>query len=209
MKSSEPSPRSEWIAAHYERLLASRRRHHEILDWASAESQHRRFDVLIEEVDLEGRSLLDVGCGLGDLLTHLRNGGIEVDYTGVDLLERMVAAAKKRNPSGQFVQADLFTANPFPPRSFDVVFCSGTLNLNLGNNMAFLPRAIRTFTDLAGATAVVNLLRDTGQPCEPTYFCYPMRRVERILGEMGLRFRTVTGYLPNDFTVVVDGESEA
>ena len=67
-------------------------------------------------------SVLEVGCGAGDLLALLPNR----DITGVDLSAAQVEAARRRLPHGDFhVQAgerlDL-------PRTFDVIVLSETIN---------------------------------------------------------------------------------
>ena len=42
------------------------------LNWRSAELQHRRFAVLAQVGELKSASVLDVGCGMGDLLDWFR-----------------------------------------------------------------------------------------------------------------------------------------
>ena len=123
------------IGRHYEPRLRALRESYEILDWASPVTQEARFAVLADNVDLPGKSLLDVGCGLGDLWAYLRRRRVEVEYLGVDILEKMVAAARQRHPEARFEQADIFGADTYEPAAFDVVFCSGAFNLNLGNNL--------------------------------------------------------------------------
>jgi SAM-dependent methyltransferase len=137
--------RAERIRAHYERRIEPRLKSHEILDWSSPEAQRRRFEVLCRVLDAEfqtgrmpasGPLLLDVGCGLTDLKCYLDERGVRVRYVGVDLSQRMLREAQRRHPGRCVVQADVFAAAPFAPRTFDVAFCSGTLNLRLDNNAA-------------------------------------------------------------------------
>ena len=90
-------PRKHRIRRHYEPRIDTARTHHEVLDWASEASQRARFDIFANRVDLRDKSLLDVGCGLGDLLTYLGARGVQVHYTGVDLLEKMVQAARRNH----------------------------------------------------------------------------------------------------------------
>ena len=62
----------ERIRRHYEPRLDRETEPYRILDWASPQSQEARFQVLADEVPLAGKTLLDVGCGLGDLYGFLR-----------------------------------------------------------------------------------------------------------------------------------------
>ena len=194
--------RREAIRKHYEHRIRPDRESYQVLDWLSPASQRTRFEVLAREVDLEGRSLLDVGSGLGDLWAFLKERGIRASYTGVDILEDMVAEASRRHPAAEFVLGDIFRADLFGDRRFDVVFCSGAFNLNLGNNREFLPAAVRRMAERAREYVVFNLLHARCPASDPRYAHYdPREVVEDIAGEQ-LDIRVVEDYLPNDFTVV-------
>jgi len=199
-----PSDRAQRIRRHYEPRLAAARENHEALDWTSAQTQFARFAVLTRALDLSGKALLDVGCGLGDLLTFLQQGGVEVDYTGVDILDRMVETARERHPRGRFVVADVFRSSPFKSASFDVVFCSGALNLNLGNNLRFLPLAAGRFFELSRQYVVFNLLHERARHNDDRYFHYNPDEVLTMLKPFNCRCRIIDDYLPNDFTCVCE-----
>ena len=117
---------------------------------------------------------------------------------------KMVQAAKRNHPAHDFVQGDIFQANPFEPESFDVVFCSGAFNLNLGNNEQFLPRAVAALLELAREHAVFNLLHSRAASQERTYFyCHP-DQVREMLRGCPCQVRIVDDYLHNDFTVICE-----
>ena len=80
------SDRTDRIKRHYAHRVHPDRAHFDILDWAGPETQVLRFEILADNVALHGRSLLDVGCGLGDLVAFLDKQGIDVDYTGIDVV---------------------------------------------------------------------------------------------------------------------------
>jgi len=100
--------KSQQIRHHYRPRIDGGRENYDVVDWASAEAQQIRFAVLADNVPLDGQSLLDVGCGLGDLWMYLKGRGISVNYCGVDLLDEMTDAATRRNPDGRFVCGDIF-----------------------------------------------------------------------------------------------------
>jgi SAM-dependent methyltransferase len=205
MKSRSDNPsrrgRKDTIRSHYEPRISPHREHHEILDWASSASQRARFTALADHVDLRGKSLLDVGCGLGDLLGYLEQRGVAVDYTGVDILEAMVEAARQRHPNGRFICADVFVHSPFG-REFDVVFCSGIFNLNLGNNLEFLPQALERLLELSRRLVVINLLHTRDKSTDDRYFHYDPAHVLDVVQKLGCEAKLVDDYLPNDFTIV-------
>jgi 2-polyprenyl-3-methyl-5-hydroxy-6-metoxy-1,4-benzoquinol methylase len=69
-------------------------------------TQEARFRVLTAIGDLEGCSVLDVGCGFGDLYEYLCRNGVNVDYTGVDLSPDLLEIARQRHPDVRFISAD-------------------------------------------------------------------------------------------------------
>src|SRR5262249_15240883 len=95
------------------------------IDWGSAQSQQLRFEVLANVGGLRGTRILDVGCGLGDLLTWLGANQIEVDYTGIDITPEMINIAQGRFPRGRFLKGGLDTLGESELGRFDYVFASG------------------------------------------------------------------------------------
>jgi SAM-dependent methyltransferase len=74
--------------------------------------------------DLEGRSVLDLGCGFGWFCRWARRNGA-TRVVGVDVSERMLARARAADPDGAilYARADLeqFTADP---AAFDLAYSS-------------------------------------------------------------------------------------
>lgn len=195
------------IKAYYENNIARGLPEYGILGWESEEAQRLRFDVLLENVKLEGKRLLDVGCGTGNLLEYINSKGIHVYYTGVDILDKMIDIAKSKRLDAEFRHLDLFKENVFDPGSFDVVYASGIFNLNLGNNREFLRNAMELFFSLSCGTVVFNLLHHASPDREEKYFYFHPEDVRQILEEFGgllKKTEFIESYLKNDFTVVCE-----
>jgi SAM-dependent methyltransferase len=194
--------RRKHIHDHYEPRIVPGRASHEVHDWADAASQEARYRVLADNVPLDGKSLLDVGCGLGDLFGFLRSRGVAVRYVGVDIVAKMADAARRRFPEGRFVQGDVFADHPFGQERFNVVFCSGVFNLNLGNNRQFLPAALGRQFELADEHAVFNLLHHrTTERYEHCAYFDPAEVVAMVV-KLAADVRVIDDYLHNDFTVI-------
>jgi len=66
------------------------------VDWNTDERQRLSFSQLGKLIDgSKAFSMIDFGCGYGALLPYLEKRGWTFDYTGVDVLERMVEAARE------------------------------------------------------------------------------------------------------------------
>jgi len=73
----------------------------------------------------EGDKVLDVGCGNGRILELLKNE--KINYTGVDISEKLLEIAQKRYPQNNFLVADNLNL-PFLDNNFDKVFSVAVLH---------------------------------------------------------------------------------
>ncbi len=195
------------ISNYYEPLLEEGHEEFERLGWESAAAQNRRYDIMLETVGFDGMSLLDVGCGLGSLMTAVKNRGWKTEYRGIDLMPEMVEEAREKHPEQEWHCGDLFSENPFNQESFDIVYASGIFNLDLGNNLDFLDKALGCFSSLAKSHICFNLLSEHSMDKEDGYFYYREVDVRRVIArnpelEQG-RLRIEHSYLPNDMTVII------
>ena len=129
------------------------------LSWGSKGAAHQRFRQMWAEIDFNGKSVLDVGCGFGEMARFLRKRYKDVDYTGVDLLEEFVDQAKAAHPYYKFEARDYFE-DPLDEK-FDVIMASGTLNSDLGTsekNMEFRKKAIKIMFENTKGVLVFNML---------------------------------------------------
>jgi SAM-dependent methyltransferase len=78
--------------------------------------QERRLELIRRYVPLEGRAILDVGCGLGMYVRAFRRYSQQVH--GVDIDADKVAEASRELPNIQVAPAE---ALPYPSGMFDVV----------------------------------------------------------------------------------------
>lgn len=195
----------ETIKKYYESKMGKGLPDYGVLGWESQEAQDLRFEILASSVELEGKSLLDVGCGMGNLFRFLGSKNYHVAYTGVDILESMTEQARLKNPGAEIHHADLFKTNIFAGRTFDFVYASGIFNLDLGNNREFLHRALELMLDLSREAVVFNLLHRDSPDREDGYsYFHPdeVRSMVECMQEKIERLEIIENYLHNDFTVI-------
>ncbi len=107
----------------YRRLYERHGLSHRALHWMNAENQQRRFEVLFSIGDLQGARVMDLGCGLGDLLAFLLERGIDCDYCGYDVVPEFIQQARRRFPGACFEERNILTRPP--QERFDYVLASG------------------------------------------------------------------------------------
>ncbi|WP_207492377.1 class I SAM-dependent methyltransferase [Aridibaculum aurantiacum] len=64
------------------------------------------YDAFCEEVGIEHASILDVGCGPGNITKYLLNKRPGFTIQGIDISPNMVELAKANNPSASFTVMD-------------------------------------------------------------------------------------------------------
>jgi len=130
------------------------------VSWRAVWDQEYRFEVLCEIFDrtppAEPVSILDVGCGLGDLVPFLQRRRDRVRYLGIDILPSMVEAARRRFPGEQFEVVDLLKADP-PGAPFDYVLASGALSVRLPDHETFVRRMIERMLRLSTRGLAFNM----------------------------------------------------
>ena len=83
---------------------------------------HRRLTQVYQSLVAPGQSVLELGCGRGDLLAALKPAlGV-----GVDFSEEMIRAARRRHPHIRFVHADVHALDL--TEKFDVIILSDLVN---------------------------------------------------------------------------------
>jgi SAM-dependent methyltransferase len=126
----------------YRQLFAKHGQSYKTLNWGSREGQQLRFKILTEIGRLEGKRILDVGCGLGDFAGWLAENNIQVDYTGLDLTPELVAQAQMNYPNLQFLSGSILDEALFSDQTFDFVFASGIFYTYSDSGDAWLKLAV-------------------------------------------------------------------
>ena len=196
--SSLPQPES--TARWYEDKVRTYGFDHRGLGFRSRSSQVKRFEALLELGDLDGRRVLDVGCGFGDLLAFLQERGIEPIYTGIDVCEPMVRRCIERfGTQGRFEVADVLEYEP--KQTFDYVIASGLFGLDADGVRERILPSLERMVGWARIGAAVNFLSAAyPTPAENRIYVEPGKAMEAAL-TLAPAVRLDHSYLPNDFTL--------
>jgi SAM-dependent methyltransferase len=178
--------------------------------WASDETQTVRFDALQRALvkgwhvgGMRGRTVLDVGCGRGDLLLWARQQNIApAEYIGVDASAELLSAARERcGPAGLFIEADVVARPAVMFTGSEVVAVSGTLNtLAAGDFVSVLGRLM----DAAAEVLVFNFLSSAERAAGKYLTWHGLEEVEKVVARHGGEVMTVlSDYLDGDTTMLV------
>lgn len=189
---------ARWYESHVRRYGYSYR----ALGFGQRASQEKRFEALVPLGSFHNRSLLDAGCGFGDLLVYLRGRGMAPSYTGVDICEPMIEHCRKRfqDDCARFTVGDALTfeAENGP---YDYVLASGLFGLAArGTRQRIKPTLERLFSMCRRALAV-NFLSLCAARRRPGRLYLDPLEMLRLALAITPAVRLDHGYLPNDFTL--------
>ena len=83
-------------------------------------------DFILGSIE-EQSHILDVGCGVGDLLSEVRRHRPKASFFGLDFSQKAVETASASFPDGCFLHHVIEQSLPYPSASFDVVLCTDVL----------------------------------------------------------------------------------
>ncbi len=153
-------------------------------------------------------SLLDVGCGFGDLAAYLRRDGWRGDYLGIDISAETIATGKKKHP-GLNLQVKDILADPMPEQ-YDWVFCSGALNYKcVGcNNYDYLGQMLGAMFAQANKGVAFNLLSPLVDYEQDISFHPRFDRLLPLVTGLTKRFTLRHDFVPYEFAVYMYKKSE-
>lgn len=170
--------------------------------WNSAASQASRFAVLCQVTDLSGKTILDVGCGFGDLIGFLEAKRIGIAaYWGVDLSTEMIKIARTKYPRGHFECRDLLE-QPFDPAAFDIVVGSGLFFLPHPRWATYVAAYVEAMFACCREAVAVNFLSAHSANQDPeSYYASPSEVLGMLQRAVTPRVVLRHDYRANDFTV--------
>jgi len=131
------------LKKHYKNLLAKHGPSPEAVQHINKESQYKRFEVL-SQIDSELNSVIDLGCGLGDMFQYLDSNNFKGKYLGLDFMPEFIALSTENfseHQNTQFKTFDLMSEKI--PTGFDYILLSGVFNNNQQNNEEFMLTTIK------------------------------------------------------------------
>ncbi|QWD13011.1 class I SAM-dependent methyltransferase [Polynucleobacter paneuropaeus] len=168
--------------------------------------QKIRFEILLSFFECAGKSILDIGCGFGDINQTLsQKTSNAYSYFGIDLVDELINEGRSRYQSDhiRFITAD-FLEYSFTEK-FDIIVASGIFNHKFisEDNDKFVEKVLKKAFSLCTEGVAFDFLSDKVDYCHShTYHNSP----ERILGLAYKLSRNIclrNDYMPFEFSIFI------
>ena len=166
------------IGPYYDRLVDRFGHDPRACDYGHPDSQAAKFRVIADVAPLDGKSVLDVGCGFADFFDYLRSRFDDVRYTGVDISEAMVKQASHLHPDADIRRLNILDQDP---GRFDLVTANGIFYLLGDQAPGIMRRLVARMFEIADHGVAFNSLsawasdKEDGEfyadPCDTVAFC--------------------------------------
>ena len=161
--------------------------------------QNIRFNAITEIGWLNNSSILDVGCGFGDLLSFLNKRKLRVKYTGVDINQKFIEIARKKYQKSIFEVRDI-EEKPFT-KKFDWVFAIGTTNHS--GSYKYIQRLLSEMFRVSKKGVVIDFLSSYVDFTKPRNFHASPEKIFKITKKLSKRVIIRHDYLPFEFCVYI------
>ena len=179
------------------------------VDWNSTDSQVLRFQQLakIIEPGESPYSLLDYGCGYGEFIETARSIAAPVCYTGFDISEEMLKAAKERFGASDQVR---WISELSEEEKYDYVVASGIFNVRMSHDddswKDYITTVLNDFHKIAVKGFSFNVLTkysDAEYMREYLFYADPCWLLDYCKTNFSLQVAVLHDYPLYEFTVLV------
>ena len=161
-------------------------------------NQAKRFETLVDIGIESGDSVLDVGCGVGHLIDHFNNIGLEVQYTGLDTNRFAIEQAQKIYVNETFIHGTLDVID----ETYDWGLASGVFNYEFPK-LEMLETVNQLMSKVDKGVAF-NLLNGSKKYSSESYEYYQPVEIFSLLNRRGALCSVVQNYgIENDFTIYI------
>lgn len=172
--------------------------------WDDQQTQYLRFHEVVKNLDMNdgNKTLLDIGCGNGELYKFLNFSGFRGRYTGYDINEKLLAQARLRFADIEVQKKDIMTEEI--GQRFDYVVMSGLFNVNMGQSQSWVFDFLKKMYVLCNEITAFNMISThVNYKDEKLFYMNPAEVLTSCLENLSKRVTLSHHNLPYNYTVIV------
>ena len=186
---------------HYESQLKQYGYSPRTLGWKNGR-HNLRYYILLSQWKFDGNTLLDFGCGFGDMYGFCTKNGYQVAYEGVDLSPQLIETGKGIYPDAHLWSGDVLRDGL--SKQYDFIVSSGVHNLKIDDTWAFIKATFDFFDKHSSLGFALNFLSNKVEyTLDHTYHADPAQILD-LAYQYSNRVVFRNDYMPFEFTLFVD-----
>lgn len=147
------------VADFYNARYARSGRSVKTVGWSTMETQSLRFAELFRFISVEDPVVVDVGCGLGDLVPWMNdNLPGRFTYVGIDIAADLIDDASRRFSGHENIEFIVGDVANIPIPACDVAVASGAFSLRGAWDVAKMRGTVHAMFDAARVAVACNFL---------------------------------------------------
>lgn len=164
------------------------------LGWDNKKNQNIRFLNILKIKNLKNcKSILDIGCGFGDLLRFLKINKIKLSYEGIDINKNFIEKNKKTfNKKNKFYHKSL--SNYSNKKKPDIVACFGLLNYKHNLKNDYISKFILTAYKKSKKVCIIDFISDENKKKENFIKYHKIINILKIIKKISPNFALYSDY---------------
>lgn len=175
------------------------------LGWGGGKKrQFLRYKNLLEIGFKENDSILDVGCGFGDLHQYLSNSYKSFKYKGIDINKNLINVAKNQNKNIDVQQIDILETKITD--QYDWVVSSGIFNakLKFESNIDYISKMLFEMTLIANKGVAVDFMSTfVDYQHEDAYHMDPSELITIVKNQLKKKLILKMDYLDYEYCIYI------
>ena len=181
------------------------------LGWQKV-SQEKRFERICEIVELQDKSLLDIGAGFLDLATYISSKKISIkSYTAIEPMPDFYDLGKTISNKIKLFRSEIFfdSWESFDSnQKFDIVVAVGVFNLVKVDNYQNLENFILKFLKFTNQYLIISMLKADRtieqKNLNESMFFYDADMVSNLCISNSLHYSIIINHLPHDLILKIE-----
>jgi ubiquinone/menaquinone biosynthesis C-methylase UbiE len=167
--------------------------------WNSKTNQYLRFKILLKNINLKNKTILDYGCGFADLLLYLQKmKKYSFSYSGYDVVKSFVSFNKSRFIGFKFYYNESFLNE----NKYDYILCSGVFSLNSGLKKKYLKKKSLFLLNKCRKGLLINFLSKKTKNKLSKNLYYSVKEIKDQFKDIkNIKIKIIKSYGLNEFTI--------
>ncbi|GEK15072.1 class I SAM-dependent methyltransferase [Aliivibrio fischeri] len=166
--------------------------------------QISRYFTLLSGFNLEGKKILDIGCGFGDGIKVIKHFTSNFEYLGIDIVDCLIDEAKSRytDDNIKFISGDFLAIDDL--NDYDIVIGSGIFNFKLleQDNYDFISNVLnKSYSICNDGIAFDFLSNKVSYELENTFHSDPSVILSKYY-ELTNNIELINSVMPFEFSVI-------